>query len=119
MLVKLPWVFRDDRFKEETAECAARADIGGIATWARLLAPLPTSPRLAVSTTVDDVAAHKDIPAIDCGHVFDSVALDDRVKLFRDAIHATPEGYREIARCIGEALRPTVAGVAQARTPPD
>lgn len=61
------------------------------------------------------VAREAGVALVDCAAAFDRFAPADRARLFRDMIHLTLDGNREVAACLAPAVAPPLTGREGAR----
>ena len=105
LLIKFPFVLNDEHVKEETEQIRSMDVPGRIEGMIPMVSFEPSLPTL-VAEIYDELAKNPGVKTVDCRPPFRAKSLEQRVKLFDDALHPNAEGYAMIGACVAEALGP-------------
>jgi lysophospholipase L1-like esterase len=105
VIVRLPWLLRDDRLAEELAGLRRRPVAPEIQATLGSLSPRRSYAELLMRE-LNPLARRERVTIADCAAPFEARDLDARLPLFNDVIHPSAAGYAVIARCLADHLEP-------------
>jgi lysophospholipase L1-like esterase len=103
LLVKFPFVLRDDRVKEEADRLATMDVPGRIEDMLPMVRFEPSMTSL-VAGVYDGLASPPAVRSVDCRGPFRDVPLEERLGLFDDAIHPNARGYALLGACVADGI---------------
>jgi len=116
VLVRYPWLLRDDRLAEELAQLRRLRLPRDMGPGLDGVSPRRSYPAI-FAQTLAPLARRDGAQEIDCASPFAAVPLDRRVALFNDVIHPSEAGYALLGRCLADSIEPLIAAVPPASTP--
>lgn len=116
VLLRVPWLLRDDRLGEELARFRRSSLPRSKAAGLDGVSPRWSYPA-GLAQALAPLARRDGVQVVDCTGPFTTVPLGRRLELFNDVIHPSESGYALLGSCLADALEPLIAPAAPASAP--